>query len=70
MCMVIIILPIFHFLLHPAIAIDKNRFVIGKIDLEAGRTYGWLSILANKTGKDFKIYVDQNGTTQVMTVPL
>ena len=55
---------------YPAIAIDKNRFVIGKIDLEAGRTYGWLSILANKTGKDFKIYVDQNGTTQVMTVPL
>lgn len=48
-----------------AIAIDKNRFVIGKIDLEAGRTYGWLSILANKTGKDFKIYVDKNGTTQV-----
>lgn len=44
-------------------------FVIGKIDLEAGRTYGWLSILANKTGKDFKIYVDKNGTTQIEDGP-
>ena len=38
------------------------RFVIGKIDLEAGRTYGWLSILANKTGKEFTIFVTENGT--------
>ena len=43
----------------------ESRFVIGKIDLESGRTYGWLSILANKTGKDFTIYINENGTRQV-----
>ena len=49
---------------HLIIVKMKNnfRFVIGKIDLEAGRTYGWLSILANKTGKEFTIFVTENGT--------
>ena len=39
--------------------------MIGKIDLEAGRTYGWLSNLANKTGKEFVFFVNENGTAQV-----
>ena len=33
--------------------------------MEAGRTYGWLSILANKTGQEFNIFIDENGTTKV-----
>ena len=41
------------------------RFVIGKMDLDAGRYYGWMSNLANKTGKEFTIYVNENGTKQV-----
>ena len=41
--------------------------MIGRIDLEAGRYYGWLSNLANKTGKEFVIFNDENGTSQVKT---
>ena len=35
------------------------------MDLDAGRYYGWMSNLANKTGKEFTIYVNENGTKQV-----
>ena len=39
-----------------------KRFVIGQDDLKNGVMYGWLSTLGNKTGHEYTVSMDKNGT--------
>ena len=36
--------------------------MIGQDDLKNGITYGWLSVLANKSGDQFQIFSTENGS--------